>query len=101
MTRSKKILAQLDKLDVVAWFSVSVPMFGLTRDACYRDVECEGMNQNGSLLLVAARLNVVDEALDANDELNIEKAIRHSESKHKAISHSVDHNISIVFLISR
>ncbi|KAK1732329.1 hypothetical protein QTG54_016996 [Skeletonema marinoi] len=37
MTKSRK-LAQLDKLDVVAWYEVGVPLLGLMRDACYRAV---------------------------------------------------------------
>lgn len=52
MSKSVK-LAQLDKLDVVAWYIVGMPMFGLTRDACYRAVGCDCMQENGSVLLVA------------------------------------------------
>lgn len=52
MSASKK-LAQLDKLDVVAWYIVGVPLLGLTRDACYRAVGCDCMREEGSVLLVA------------------------------------------------
>ncbi|KAL7543423.1 hypothetical protein ACHAXR_012704 [Thalassiosira sp. AJA248-18] len=60
MSQSKK-LAQLDKLDVVAWYSVGVPLLGLTRDACYRAVGCDCMKENGSVLLVAVGLNDTEE----------------------------------------
>mmetsp|Transcript_17203 Transcript_17203/g.35921 ORF Transcript_17203/g.35921 Transcript_17203/m.35921 type:complete len:1023 (-) Transcript_17203:21-3089(-) len=56
MQKSKK-LAQLDKLDVVAWYIVGAPLLGLTRDACYRAVGCDCMKEEGSVLLVAVGLN--------------------------------------------
>jgi len=66
VTKSKK-LAQLDKLDVVGWFRVGVPMLGLTRDASYRAVGCDCMHEHGSVMLVAVGLN------DENDGLNFEE----------------------------
>lgn len=60
VSQSKK-LAQLDRLDVVAWYIVGVPMLGLTRDACYRAVGCDCMNETGSVLLVAVGLNDTEE----------------------------------------
>lgn len=60
-TSKSRKLAQLDKLDVVAWFIVGVPALGLTRDACYRAVGCDCMNENGSVLLVAVGLNDTEE----------------------------------------
>ena len=60
-TSKSRKLAQLDKLDVVAWFIVGVPALGLARDACYRAVGCDCMNENGSVLLVAVGLNDTDE----------------------------------------
>lgn len=60
-TSKSKKLAQLDRLDVVAWYIVGVPMLGLTRDACYRAVGCDCMNENGSILLVAVGLNDTEE----------------------------------------
>lgn len=63
---SKK-LAQLDKLDVVAWYSVGTPLLGMVRDACYRAVGCDCMREDGSVLLVAVGLGD-----DENDDNNSE-----------------------------
>lgn len=60
MTKSRK-LAQLDKLDVVAWYEVGVPLLGLMRDACYRAVGCDCMKEDGTVLLVAVGLNDSEE----------------------------------------
>ena len=60
MSKSSK-LAQLDKLDVVAWFIVGIPMLGLTRDACYRAIGCDCMNEDGSVIIVAVGLNDTEE----------------------------------------
>ena len=60
MTKSRK-LAQLDKLDVVAWYEVGVPLLGLMRDACYRAVGCACMKEDGTVLLVAVGLNDSEE----------------------------------------
>ncbi|KAL7549855.1 hypothetical protein ACHAWF_013122 [Thalassiosira exigua] len=60
MSKSLK-LAQLDKLDVVAWYLLGVPVLGLTRDACYRAVGCDCMREDGSILLVAVGLNDTEE----------------------------------------
>lgn len=86
VTKSKK-LAQLDKLDVVGWFRVGVPMLGLTRDACYRAVGCDCMNENGSVMLVALGLNDEGEARDENDGLNFEDVKGRSMHKSHGISH--------------
>ncbi|KAL3795525.1 hypothetical protein HJC23_009238 [Cyclotella cryptica] len=53
-------LAQLDKLDVVAWYSVGSPLLGMVRDACYRAVGCDCMREDGSVLLVAVGLGDED-----------------------------------------
>ncbi len=87
VTKSKK-LAQLDKLDVVAWFSVGVPMLGLTRDACYRAVGCDCMNENGSVMLVAVGLNDEGEECDAKDGLHFEKDDGQSKQNANATTHS-------------
>eukprot|EP00580_Thalassiosira_gravida_P020738 CAMPEP_0201680390 /NCGR_PEP_ID=MMETSP0494-20130426/50574_1 /ASSEMBLY_ACC=CAM_ASM_000839 /TAXON_ID=420259 /ORGANISM="Thalassiosira gravida, Strain GMp14c1" /LENGTH=554 /DNA_ID=CAMNT_0048164109 /DNA_START=80 /DNA_END=1743 /DNA_ORIENTATION=- len=55
LSHSKK-LAQLDKLDLVAWYVVGVPLFGVTRDAVYRAVGCDCMREEGGVLLVAVGL---------------------------------------------
>ena len=54
--RESKKLAQLDKLDVVAWYSVGSSLMGLCRDACYRAVGCDCMREDGSVILVAVGL---------------------------------------------
>ncbi|KAL7522504.1 hypothetical protein ACHAWX_007190 [Stephanocyclus meneghinianus] len=64
---SKK-LAQLDKLDVVAWYSVGTPLLGMVRDACYRAVGCDCMREDGSVLLVAVGLGDDDPDDDHNTE---------------------------------
>jgi hypothetical protein len=68
-TKSRK-LAQLDKLDVVAWYMVGVSLVGLSRDACYRAVGCDCMNEDGSVLLVAVGLNDSEE-YGVKDELRV------------------------------
>ncbi|KAL7496048.1 hypothetical protein ACHAWT_004346 [Skeletonema menzelii] len=60
MTKSRK-LAQLDRLDVVAWYEVGLPLLGLMRDACYRAVGCDCMKEDGTVLLVAVGLNDSEE----------------------------------------
>jgi hypothetical protein len=54
-TSSRK-LAQLDKLDVVAWYNVGSSTLGLVRDACYRAVGCDCMREDGSVMIVAVGL---------------------------------------------
>ena len=55
-TSSRK-LAQLGRLDVAAWYDVGIPVLGLSRDACYRAVGCDGMAEDGSVTIVAVGLN--------------------------------------------
>jgi len=49
-------LAQLGKIDVVAWFLTGLPQFGLSRDACFRAIGCDSMREDGSILLVGEGL---------------------------------------------
>ena len=58
---SSRKLAQLGRLDVAAWYDVGAPMFGLSRDACYRAVGCDGMAEDGSVMIVAVGLNDTEE----------------------------------------
>ena len=85
-TSMSRKLAQLDKLDVVAWFIVGVPALGLTRDACYRAVGCDCMNENGSVLLVAVGLNDTEE-FGVRDGLNNEGI---SNKKHADVGKKED-----------
>ena len=54
---SSRKLAQLGRLDVAAWYDVGIPVLGLSRDACYRAVGCDGMAEDGSVTIVAVGLN--------------------------------------------
>ena len=49
-------LAQLGKIDVVAWFLTGLPKFGISRDACFRAIGCDSMKEDGSVLLVGEGL---------------------------------------------
>ena len=84
MQKSRK-LAQLDKLDVVAWYIVGAPLLGLTRDACYRAVGCDCMKEDGSVLLVAVGLNDsleygVKETLNGNGMSDVDDNDTRSDS---------------------
>lgn len=74
-------LAQLDKLDVVAWYTVGNPLLGIVRDACYRAVGCDCMREDGSVLLVAVGLGD-DDNNDGDDETennNVTAAAEHRQ----------------------
>ena len=98
MGQSRK-LAQLDRLDVVAWYVVGVPVLGLTRDACYRAVGCDCMNEDGSVLLVAVGLHDTEEhgvkdslAAPTADGLGVQRSVsqeqlQQQQQQHGAMSH--------------
>ena len=88
-TSKSKKLAQLGRLDVVAWFIVGVPALGLTRDACYRAVGCDCMNENGSVLLVAVGLNDTED-FGVRDGLNNEGT---SNRKHADVGKKEDNSV--------
>lgn len=48
---SSMTIADLDKLDVVGWFMMGLPSFGLARDGCFRAIGCDNMREDGSILL--------------------------------------------------
>lgn len=48
---SSMTIADLDKLDVVGWFMVGLPNFGLARDGCFRAIGCDNSREDGSILL--------------------------------------------------
>ncbi|GMH56731.1 hypothetical protein TrRE_jg11493, partial [Triparma retinervis] len=50
--RAKKLL-QVTKIELVSWFIVSVPLFGLSRDAVFHAFGCDCMEKDGSVLIVA------------------------------------------------
>jgi len=50
---SSTTIAHLDKLDVVGWFLVGLPSFGLMRDALFRAIGCDSMYEDGSILVIS------------------------------------------------
>jgi hypothetical protein len=48
---SSMTLADLDKLDLVGWFLIGMPSFGMARDGCFRAVGCDNIQEDGSILL--------------------------------------------------
>lgn len=48
---SSLTVADLDKLDIVGWFVIGVPSFGMARDGCYRAIGCDNIQEDGSILL--------------------------------------------------
>jgi len=50
---SSKTVALLDKVDIVGWFQIGLPHFGLMRDALFRAIGCDSMYEDGSFLIVA------------------------------------------------
>lgn len=48
---SSLTVADLDKLDLVGWFFVGLPRFGLARDGCFRAIGCDNISEDGSVIL--------------------------------------------------
>ena len=48
---SSMTIADIDKLDVVGWFMMGIPSFGLARDGCFRAIGCDNIREDGSILL--------------------------------------------------
>jgi hypothetical protein len=48
---SSLTIADLDKLDLVGWFLIGMPNFGMARDGCFRAVGCDNIQEDGSILL--------------------------------------------------
>lgn len=48
---SSMTIADLDKLDLVGWFLIGMPKFGMARDGCFRAVGCDNIQEDGSILL--------------------------------------------------
>lgn len=48
---SSLTIADLDKLDLVGWFLIGLPKFGLARDGCFRAIGCDNTLEDGSILL--------------------------------------------------
>ena len=54
---SSLTIAHLAKLDTVGWFVVGLPQFGLMRDACYRVLGTDSIQEDGSILLVGTGID--------------------------------------------
>lgn len=48
---SSLTVADLDKLDVVGWFLIGMPNFGLARDGCFRAIGCDNIAEDGTIIL--------------------------------------------------
>ena len=53
---SSLTIANLDKLDIVGWFLIGLPNFGLARDGCYRAIGCDNIEEDGSIILTGQGL---------------------------------------------
>ena len=53
---SSLTIANLDKLDIVGWFLIGLPNFGLARDGCYRVIGCDNIEEDGSIILTGRGL---------------------------------------------
>ncbi len=51
------IIAQLGKLDIINWFMIGIPQFGLARDGCYRAIGCDNMSEDGSIIIAGQGIN--------------------------------------------
>jgi hypothetical protein len=49
---SSLTIAHLDKLDTVGWFMLGLPNFGIARDACFRAIGCDCVEEDQSVLVV-------------------------------------------------
>eukprot|EP00536_Pseudo-nitzschia_multiseries_P011828 jgi/Psemu1/289925/fgenesh1_pg.425_\ len=50
---SSTTVAHLDKLDIVGWFLVGLPTFGLIRDSLFRAIGCDSIYEDGSIMIIA------------------------------------------------
>jgi hypothetical protein len=50
--RAEKI-KQITKIELISWFILSVPLFGLSRDAVFHAFGCDCMDTDGSVMIVA------------------------------------------------
>lgn len=50
---SSRTIAHIDKLDIVGWFLIGLPNFGVMRDALFRAIGCDCIYEDGSILIVA------------------------------------------------
>jgi len=86
---SSLTVGYLDKLDIVGWFLIGLPHFGLMRDALFRAIGCDSIYEDGSVLIVAYGIK------DRPGETDETKAGTDDEGKLKLNkSSSFDHEIN-------
>eukprot|EP00535_Pseudo-nitzschia_heimii_P003754 CAMPEP_0197193974 /NCGR_PEP_ID=MMETSP1423-20130617/28398_1 /TAXON_ID=476441 /ORGANISM="Pseudo-nitzschia heimii, Strain UNC1101" /LENGTH=603 /DNA_ID=CAMNT_0042647311 /DNA_START=68 /DNA_END=1876 /DNA_ORIENTATION=+ len=71
---SSMTIAYLDKLDMVGWFHIGLPHFGLMRDALFRAIGCDSIFEDGSIMIVAqgiADRPKINKGSGENDESKI------------------------------
>ena len=51
------LLPSPSSLELVSWFVISVPLFGLSRDAVFHAFGCDCMSDSGSVLIVASSVD--------------------------------------------
>lgn len=57
---SSKCVATLTKCDTIGHVMCGFPSFGLYRDACFRAVACDSMNEDGSIIIVAESVGQIN-----------------------------------------
>jgi hypothetical protein len=65
---SSLTVKDIDKLDMVGWFVIGLPQFGLARDGCFRAIGCDSMMEDGSFVLVGQGVKDRDEAKPYGEE---------------------------------
>lgn len=63
MTESKTLM-QVNKIELLGWFKIAVPIFGLVRDAVFHAFGCDCMKEDGTIMLVA-------ESIEAENAKNL------------------------------
>lgn len=49
---SSLTVAYFDKLDTIGWFMLGLPNFGIARDACFRAIGCDCVEEDQSVVIV-------------------------------------------------
>jgi hypothetical protein len=62
---SSLTLADLDKLDLVGWFVIGMPNFGLARDGCFRAIGCDNIEEDGTVILTGQGVQDTTPEMDA------------------------------------
>jgi hypothetical protein len=65
---SSLTIKDIDKLDIVGWFVIGLPQFGLARDGCFRAIGCDSMMEDGTFVLVGQGVEDRDEGTPYGEE---------------------------------